>query len=59
MIEMNVTANRDGLYKTMTSLLGFGKKGEAIVSRFDQALRLLINGGRVKEDAGILSVNVK
>lgn len=59
LIEMNVTANRDGLYKTMTSLLGFGKKGEAIVSRFDQALRLLINGGRVKEDAGILSVNVK
>ena len=56
MIEQNVTASRDGLYKTMTNLLGFSRTGEAIVARFETALKLLKSQGLVKEEDGVLSI---
>ena len=56
LIEQNVTASKDGLYKTMTNLLGFNRTGDAILSRYDTALRSLINTGRVVAEGNMLSV---
>ncbi|MGI6264206.1 MAG: AAA domain-containing protein [Acutalibacteraceae bacterium] len=55
LITQNVTATRDGLYKTMTNLLGFNRTGEAITNRFDKALALLLKSQKVKEDQGVLT----
>ena len=55
-IEQNVTVTREGLYKTMTNLLGFNRTGDAIVSRFEEALRYLKNRNIVKENDGYLSL---
>lgn len=56
LIEQNVTATRDGLYKTMTNLLGFNRTGEAIVARFEEALTLLKRQNLIKEEDGLLSL---
>ena len=56
LIEQNVTASREGLFKTMTNLLGFSRTGEAIVARYEEALELLITEGIVKEEDGVLSI---
>lgn len=56
LIEQNVTATRDGLYKTMTNLLGFSRTGEAIVARFEEALTLLKRQNLIKEEDGLLSL---
>lgn len=56
LIEQNVTASRDGLYKTMTNLLGFSRTGDAIVARFEEALTLLKQQDVVKEEDGLLSI---
>ena len=56
LIEQNVTATRDGLYKTMTNLLGFSRTGEAIVARFEEALTLLKRQDLIKEEDGLLSL---
>ena len=50
LIEQNVTASRDGLYKTLTNLLGFSRTGDAIVARFEEALTLLKQQDAVKEE---------
>ena len=55
LIEQNVTASRDGLYKTMTNLLGFSRTGDAIVARFEEALTLLKQQDVVKEEDGLIS----
>ena len=56
LIEQNVTASRDGLYKTLTNLLGFSRTGDAIVARFEEALTLLKQQDAVKEEDGLLSI---
>ncbi|MCR5294687.1 MAG: DUF4011 domain-containing protein [Lachnospiraceae bacterium] len=54
LIEQNVTANREGLYKTLANLLGFSRIGDAIAARFEEALEFLKEQGSVKEEEGIL-----
>ncbi len=56
LIQQNVTASKDGLYRTMTNLLGFNRTGDAIVSRYDTALRLLIRSGKIIEKDDLLSI---
>lgn len=56
LIEQNVTASRDGLYKTMTNLLGFSRTGDAIVARYDEAIQHLKHNLLVKEENGLLSL---
>ena len=56
LIEQNVTATRDGLYRTMTNLLGFSRTGEAIVARFEEALTLLKRQNIIKEEEGLLTL---
>ena len=55
-IRQNVTVRKEGLYKTMTNLLGFSRTGDAIVSRYDAALRLLRENNLIDEDNGQLSI---
>ena len=57
LIEQNVTATREGLYKTMTNLLGFNRTGDAIVARFEEALELLKKNRTVKDEDGLLSIS--
>ena len=59
LISQNVTATRDGLYKTMTNLLGFNRTGDAIESRFDEALSMLIKKRIIKDEQGVLSCLIK
>ncbi len=59
LIEQNVMATKEGVYKTMTNLLGFNRSGDAIVSRYDKALQQLKSRGLVKEEAGVLSIASK
>ena len=56
LIEQNVTATRQGLYKTMTNLLGFNRTGDAIVDRYEHAIALLLEQEAVKEEDGLLSI---
>lgn len=56
LIKQNVTASKDGLYKTMTNLLGFTRTGDAIVSRYDEALQFLIDRGKVIMNDDMLSI---
>ena len=56
LIKQNVTATREGLYKTMTNLLGFNRTGDAIVARFDEALLLLKKGNIIKEEDDLISL---
>ncbi len=56
MIKQNVTVTKEGLYKTMTNLLGFSRTGDAIVTRFDEALKFLNDQGKIKEEDGLISV---
>lgn len=55
LIKQNVRATKPSLYKTLANLLGFSRTGEAITSRFDQALTLLKKNVVVEED-GYLSL---
>ena len=57
LIEQNVTATKDGLYKTLTNLLGFSRTGDAIYVRYEEALALLKRQNIIKEEDGILSIN--
>ncbi|SKB83280.1 Part of AAA domain-containing protein [Lachnospiraceae bacterium] len=41
LIEQNVTAEKEGLYKALASQLGFTRMGDAIYTKFDEALTLL------------------
>ena len=39
----NITVDRMGLYRMLAKLLGFTKLGEAMIRRFDEALKLIKN----------------
>ena len=56
LIKQNVTTTKDGLYKTLTNILGFSRTGEAIVARYDQALELLKKAGLVVEEGDSVSL---
>ena len=56
LIKQNVTATKDGLYKTLTNLLGFNRTGEAIVSRYNAALSTLKRSGLIEEENDQLSL---
>ncbi|MBR5047946.1 MAG: hypothetical protein IKX76_06880, partial [Eubacterium sp.] len=59
LIKHNVTASREGLYKTLINLLGFSRSGDAIVFRLDEALAKLIHVGLIKEEDGAYSLETK
>lgn len=56
LIKQNVAVSRESLYKALTNLLGFSRTGEAITSRYDEALNLLRNRNIISEDDGLLAV---
>ena len=56
LIQQNVTATREGLYRTMTNLLGFNRTGDSIVARLEEALSYLKKNYAIKEEEGILSL---
>ncbi|MCR5611241.1 MAG: DUF4011 domain-containing protein [Clostridiales bacterium] len=56
LVKQNVSITKDGLYKTMTNLLGFSRTGESIVERYDLAVDLLKRNGMLKETNGVLSI---
>ena len=55
LIRQNVTATRDGLYKTLANLLGFTRASEAMTARFEEALHILKTAGKVIEENGTLT----
>ncbi len=54
LISQNITVSKDGLYKTMTNLLGFNRTGEAIFGRYDMALRWLMQRGKIVEEEDVI-----
>lgn len=54
-IQQNVSANRDGLYKSMTNLLGFSRTGENIVVRYDESIDYLKQCGLISVKDDIIS----
>ena len=57
LIKQNVSATTEGLFKAMTNLLGFSRTGDAIVTRYTEAIKLLKQKDMVIEQNGLLSVN--
>ncbi|MBR2585172.1 MAG: hypothetical protein IKE64_07045 [Thermoguttaceae bacterium] len=56
LIEQNVSASKEGLYKKMNDLLGFSRTGVKIKKRYDEALRTLIDNGRVIVEEDMLKI---
>lgn len=56
LIKQNDTVTKDGLYKYMTSILGFSRTGEAIVEKYEQALSMLTRAKLVKKNKDQLSL---
>lgn len=56
LIQQNVMVSRDGLYKTMSNLLGFNRTGDAIIDRFEEALTYLKKKNLIQEENGFLSI---
>ena len=55
-VQQNVSVTKEGLFKALSSLLGFNRLGEAAVTRFNAALDLLIKLKQVEEENGLLHV---
>ncbi len=56
-MKQNLTADKEGLFRSVASLLGFSRIGDAIHERLEQALNHLIKGGYVTINNNIVSVN--
>ena len=56
LMKQNVDVSKDGIYKTLTSLLGFSRTGDAIVERYDEALSALKKQGKIEEHDGVISL---
>lgn len=54
LIKQNVSATTEGLFKTMTNLLGFSRTGDAIVTRYTEVIKLLKQKDMVIEQNGLL-----
>ena len=55
-LRQSVTANRDGLYKTLANLLGYARASDSMAERFEAALWMLEEEGRVTEADGVLGL---
>ncbi len=56
LIRQNVSVDREGLYKTMTNLLGFTRTGENIVTRYDESIAYLKECGLLNVDGSEISI---
>ena len=56
LIKQNVSVNKESLYKTMTNVLGFSRTGEAIVTRYESAIKMLESSGLIKYKDGQFSI---
>ena len=56
LIKQNVSINKEGLYKTMTNLLGFSRTGDSITERYKKALEILLKSKKVREEDDVLTV---
>lgn len=56
-MNQNMTADKDGLFKSVASLLGFSRMGDTIRERLDLALDHLVKGNYVTVDNDIISIN--
>ena len=59
LIRQNVSVDRDGLYKTMTNLLGFTRTGENIVARYDESISYLVQCGLLNVNGNEISAAIK
>lgn len=59
LINQNVSVNRDGLYKSMTNLLGFSRSGENIVSRYDECIAFLKQCGLINIEGDTITLSKK
>lgn len=51
-VELNIGINKEGLFKTVASLLGFTRAGDNMRLRLEKALTLELNRGNIKEENG-------
>ncbi len=56
LLTQNVSATKDGIFKTMTNLLGFSRTGESIVEKYEKALQMLIQSGKISDENGVLTI---
>ena len=56
LIKQNVTAEKEGLYKTLASLLGFSRIGEGIYEKMEEALNYLLLNRLVTEENNVISM---
>ena len=59
LITQSVSISREGLYKSMTNLLGFNRTGEAIVSRYNGIIDMMKARKFIAEEDGLLFVAKK
>lgn len=59
LITQSVSISREGLYKSMTNLLGFNRTGEAIVSRYNGIINMMKARKFISEEDGLLFVAKK
>lgn len=57
LLKQNQYADKDGLYKTMTNLLGYSRTGEMIARRYNIAIQILLNKKLIKYEGNTLSLN--
>ena len=53
-VKQNVTANKEGVFTTITNQLGFTRRGDSIRTRLNQSLGLLSN--IIRDEDGTLSL---
>ena len=56
LMKQNVNVPKEELFKSLTQLLGFNRTGDAIVTRYEQALALLKRNRVVEETNDIISI---
>ncbi len=56
LVKQNVSAEKDGLYRTLASLLGFSRIGEGINEKMEEALNYLLLNRIVTVDNNVISM---
>ena len=54
MLKNNVAVDKEGLFKTFASILGFSRIGDAMHTRFEFALIML--SGKIQHKGDVISV---